>query len=297
VAKIIDTVKSFLRGPTPAAQLVEIEAAIRPAETELAQHRSRRPAEVLAKMAGDPDAAARVDAIDAAIATLEARVRDLRDAEGEVRRRIATEQAAARRREAEARPKTIARLRRERMRRIQQFTDSMESAAAAMQAVAGNSAELAEALDSEPARRFLSFHAFCVRARSATARAFAIDPTRSLSPDNSLLGIASYEHGERSHWTAAQHEEPGLDDLAPFFDDRSEAEAARDRLVARKAPVIVVPLAGDVWTLVTPENAYADQEAAEKAARAALARGLSMAILGHESGFVLVPDRFAGGIS
>jgi hypothetical protein len=297
VAKIVDTIKSFLRGPTPAAQLVEIEAAIRPAETELAQHRSRRPAEVLAKMAGDPDAAARVDAIDEAIATLEARVRDLRDAEGEVRRRIAAEEAAARRRVAEARPKTIARLRRERIRRIQQFTDAMETAAAAMQAVAGNSAELADALDSEPARRFLSFHAFCVRARSATARAFAIDPTRGLSPDNSLLGIASYEHGERSHWTAAQHEEPGLDDLVPFFDDQAEAEAARDRLAERKAPVIVVPLAGDVWTLVPIDNAYADQAAAGKAVRDAQARGRSMAILAHAGGFVLLPDRFAAGIS
>jgi hypothetical protein len=297
VAKIIDSVKSFLRGPTPAAQLVEIEAAIRPAETELAQHRSRRPAEVLAKMGGDPDAAARVDAIDEAIVALEARVRDLRDAEGEVRRRIAAEEAATRRRVAEARPRAIARLRRERIRRIQQFSDAMETAAAALRAIDGNGQELAAELDTEPARRFLNFLAFSARARSSAARAFAIDPDASLRPENSLLGLACYEHGDRAYLSVQKHEEPGLDDLVAFFDDQAEAEAARDRLAKRAAPVIVVPLAGGgVWTLVPIDRAFADRDTAEKAARATQARSGSMAIVAYEGGFVLVPERFAGGI-
>ena len=133
--------------------------------------------------------------------------------------------------------------------------------------------------------------------QSGIARLFAIDPNRALEPGNSLIGMVSREVGERSHWTPMQHEETGLDDLAPFFASQAEAEAeaARDRLAARMTKTVVLPLAGGCFTLAREEALFGDRATADQAAAAAARRGRSAAIVGHAAGFVLVPERVADG--
>src|SRR5579863_1895996 len=291
---ISDTLKSFFRSSKPAERLVEIETSIRAAEAERADHLARRPAEIVAKMTGDENAATRVKAIDQALAALDVRLRDLREAAGEIHRRSAADEAAARQREAEARPKRIAELRRERLALMQTVTEAMANAAAAMKATQANADALAAELDDPTAGRFLEAQAFRQRVKSAFARVFAIDPSKPLSEGNSLLGIRSGEVGERSHWTAAQHEETGLDDLAPFFLDAEEAEAAKGRLAARGSRVIAVPLAGGVWTLVAAHQVFGERAAADSAARADAARRRPSAVIPHAGGFVLLQQRFTG---
>jgi hypothetical protein len=291
---INDSVRAFFKSAKPAARLDEIEAAIKAAEGERADHLAHRPGEVVAKMTGNGNAAARVDAIDQAIAIVDARLRDLREAAGEIRRRAAADAAAARKAEAEARPRRIAELRRERLELMQTVTVAMANAAAALRATQANADALVAELGPETTGRFLSFRAFQERAQSAFSRAFAIDPNKPLTDGNSLLGLASREVGARAHWTAAQHETSGMDDLAPFFLDEGEAEAARDRLAARRRRAIVVPLAGGVWTLIPAERVFGDQAAADQAARADAARQRPTAVIRHQSGWALVPLRFTG---
>lgn len=292
---IVDKVKSFLRGATPAARLAEIEAASATAAAERAQHLERRPAEVVAKLTGgDPDAATRVELIDQAVAALDARLHDLRDAAQELRRRIAADEAAARKRAIEARPKRIAELRRQYMAEVEQISAHAEGMAAALLALSKRADALAAEVGDENAARFLAFGPRLHRMQSGLARLFVIDPKKSLVPGNSLIGMVSHEVGARSHWTTLEQERTGLDDLAPFFDSQAEAAAARDRLAARGSKVIVLPLPGGCFTLVSAESVFGDRTAADKAARTAATRGKPVAIVGYEGGFVLIPERFVG---
>jgi len=292
---LVDKVKTFLRGGTPAAKLIEIQAGIEAAVAERAQHQGRRAAEIVAAMDGDPDAARRVEAIDQAVAALDAKLRDLRDAQAELRRRVAAAEDAARKAEAEARPMRIAELRRERLALMQTVTEAMETAAAAMKATQANADALAAELGDEAARRFLSFGAFRMRVQSAFARVFAIDPNGQLSAKNSLLGIASGEVGARSHWSATEHELQGMDHLVRFFVDAAGAEAAKERLAARGDRTIVLPLAGGAYTLVRAEHAFGDRASADEAARDAAMRGKPpLAVVEHAGGYVAVAARFAG---
>ena len=292
---IVDDIKGFFRHSTPAARLAEIETAIGAAKAERDQHIARRPAEVVAKLTGDPGAAARVSAIDEAVGGLNARLHDLGDAAGELRRRIADDAAKARQREAEARPKRIATHRRDYLAAVAQMHAHAAAMAAELQAISTHADALAFEIGDEATRRFLSFAPRLHRMQSGIARLFAIDPNRALEPNNSLIGMVSREVGERSHMTPMQHEETGLDDLAPFFASQAEAEAARDRLAARMTKTVVLPLAGGCFTLAREEALFGDRTTADQAAAAAARRGRPAAIVGHEGGFVLVPERVADG--
>lgn len=328
---IVDKMKSFLRSPKPEQQLAEIEAAIAAAQIEREQHQARRPDEIVAKMKGESDAAARVEAIDQRTNALDAQLRDLADAKVAVQRKIADEQAARHKREVEARPVRVAELRRQRLALVWELDERMRTAAAAMEALEVNGKELADVLDDQAARNFLHPGAFRERAANAFGRAFAIDPRRQLTALNNRLGIASHAIGGRAHWSIDEWEVQGLDTLALFFTGRAEAEAARDRLAARataqrkialeelrhrdharmtkNSPVTdemierekqlegpadtmtIVPLAGGVFTLVPVENLFGERGGAAAAAKGCRA---PMAIIAHEGGFALVPERFAG---
>ena len=243
----------LLRSKKPTAQLAEIEAAIRAAEGELAQHNTRRPAEVTARMTGDPNDAARVQAIDDATVELDRRLRDLRAVEGEIRRRVDTEKATARQREIEGRPRNAAELRHDYLAQVQQVDEHAKGLAVAIRGLSRTAEKLAAELDDDGARRFLEPISRLHRFQSAIARSFAIDPTRSLTSANSLLGIPSHEIGPRVHWSAIDHEQAGLDDLCPYFTDPEEAAAAKERLKARNTIVAVIPLPG-CFALVREER-------------------------------------------
>lgn len=110
---------------------------------------------------------------------------------------------------------------------------------------------------------------------------------------NNLLGLPISGVGERAHWTAMQHEQAGLDDLAPFFLDRQEALAAQQRLLGRNSRTALVELPDGCLTLVRAENVFGDLESAQ----AAEAPGRGKVIVTHGDGFVLIPERFAAGVA
>lgn len=287
-------VKSFLAGRTPAAQLAEIEAEITARQTERDQLAESRPRVVLANMQGDADAAAHVRHIDGEIAALDARLRDLRDAAGQARRVIASEADAARRREAAERPKTAARLVRERRQASEGIQQDAKALAEKITAMKKNAEELAAVLDSEGARRSFGFGVFTHRVRSALAQLFWIDLTKPLTPENNLLQLKTDWVGARAWMTLAQFEDELCDDLAPYFDNRADAEAAQARLAIRSTRTLLVPIAGGCFTLVSVELAFGDRASAEAAAAGQARTGKRYAVLAHEGGFVLVPERFAG---
>jgi hypothetical protein len=250
-------------------------------------------------MQGDQDAAQRRDMTRQQLAALDERLAELRAAAIAARQRIAADAAAARQREAEARPRRIAELRRERLALADQAIRHMQTAAEAVTALAKNAENLSAELDDDGARRFLAFHAFRTRAQGAFARAFAIDPTGQLTPQNNLLGFGSAYIGAKAHWTIAQHEHEGLDNLAPYFDTEADAAAAQERLAAQGTKTLVTALPGGCWTVVPIDLAYGDRATASATADRLAARGKRFAALpyGDGGGFVLVPERFAGGIA
>jgi hypothetical protein len=285
------TEKSFLTSKDPGQQAAQIRQAITAAEAELADFKTRRPGAMVRKLVDDRGAAAEVEAIDGEIRRLDAHLADLRDAQHAVQQLIAEAAAESRRSEAEARPRRIAELRHERMELARKATEAMAVAAAAVQAMAANGSALIHELGDQASLRFLSFQSFTERCQSAFARVFAIDASAPLGPRNSLLGIASYERGERSQWTAAQHEETGLDDLAPFFLDETEAKAAKERRAARNSKTVIVALPGGCLTLVPVERVFGDRDSAQHAART------GQAIVPHDGGYVVMPDRFTGEVA
>jgi hypothetical protein len=293
----MDTMRTFLRGRTPAAQLEELVAEIAARQAERTEAAERLPRETLAAMTGDTDAAQRRDMTRRQIAELDERLAELQTAAVAARQRIAADAAAELQREAEARPRRVAELRRERLALVGQATEDMRRAAAAITAVAKNSEALMTVLDDDGARNFLAAHAFRTRAQGAFARAFAIDPAGQLTPRNNLLGFSSGFIGQKAHWTIEEHELEGMDNLCPYFDNHADAVAAQDRLAAQGTKTLVTALPGDCWAVVPVEYAYGDHATASAAADRLAARGKRFAIVPHGGGggFVLLPERFAGG--
>lgn len=287
--------KTFLTGATPAARLAEIEAEIAARQAERDQLAESRPGLVLAAMNGDAEASARVRHIDGEVAALDARLRDLRDAAGQSRRIIATEAQAARRREAAERPKRAAQLVRQRKQDSQEVHRHAKVLAEKIKAMKENAEELAAVLDSEGARRSFGFGVFTGRVRSALANLFWIDESRPLTADNNLLQLKSDWVGARAWMSLAQFEEELCDDLAPYHDNQADAEAAQARLKARNTPTLIVPIAGGCFTLVPEAHAFGARAPAEAWAAGLARSGKPHVVLAHEGGFVLVPERFAGG--
>ncbi|MGH7110753.1 MAG: hypothetical protein ACREFK_10020 [Stellaceae bacterium] len=286
--------KTFLAGRTPAAQLAEIEAEIAARQAERDQLAESRPRFVLVQMQGDGEAGERVQFLNRQVAALDARLRDLREAAGQAQRVIATEAEATRRREAAERPKRIAQLVKQRMHDSEEIYRRAKGLAEKIMAMKENAQELAVLLDSEHAARSFGFGGFTGRVRSALAHLFWIDPTKPLTPENNLLQLRTDWVGARAWMTLAQFEQELCDDLAAYFDDRAEAEAAQARLAGRHAPTLIVPIAGGCFTLVRVEHAFGDRAGAEAAAPAAEAGGKRHVVIAHDGGFVLVPERFAG---
>lgn len=288
----------FLKQRSAAARLTEIEASIATLDKERAQHLERRPAEAVAKLTGDPAAGERLHALDAAVDAIDTRLRDLREAAAELRRRIAADEEAERRAQIEAKPKRIVELRHEYLKRVESVTDHAAAIAAELGALDIAAKALRDELDDVHAIRVLAPRARLSRLQSGLARTFVIDPSRSLTVENSLLGIACQEIGERSHMTPIDHETIALDDLAPFYETMAEAEAARDRAWSKTGPQpAIVPLPG-LYALVRPERVFGDQAAAEREARVTRnASGAELVVLACDAAFVLIDGRFANGIS
>jgi len=279
-----------LRPLTPGEQAAELESQIATAEANLCELAERKSAAVVAKLQRDPEGAARGEQIDAEIAETEARLQTLRQRHGALRQGIVDNRASARRKAAEATPLRIAELHRERAQLAETLTTAAHTLAVSFRAITVNGATLSELLDDQASRNFLSVGAFHRRAANAFAQAFAIDPNAPLTSINSMFGLRSNTVGARVHWTLAQWEQPGLDDLAPFYATEAEAEAARERLERRDSSTVAVPLHG-AYTLARFEHVFGDEASARRAAARAAE---PTAVVAHDGGFVLIPRRFAG---
>jgi len=273
---------------SPAARLDALLQKITSLQTEHDQLTDRRPALVVEKLKGDPDAATRLAALDEQLAAIDAELRNLRHEAGNLQPAVANAQAKARMAEVEGRPLRIAELRRDREARALEATTKMADAASALRALVGIGDDLALELGTETARRFLSFEAVRARFQSAVAREFAVNAALPLTRGNSILGIESAVVGERAHWTFLRHEEVGQDDLYPFFLNEPEALAAKGRLAARQTPTIVVAFRG-CFILVPIDRVFGNRETAERAAN-----GRALTIVAHQDGYVLLPERIAG---
>jgi len=277
-----------LRPPTPGEQLAELEIEIAGLETELGRLNVQRSAAAEAVLKREPEADDRLQEIAEEIETAVGRMSVLRDRRAQLQQHIAGERAADAQRAAEAKPARFAELHRERVAHAERLTQAARTLAAAVRAIDANGATLAELLDDQGARNFLSVPALRRRAANALAREFAINPNATLTVGNSMFGIASDAVGAASHWTLTQWEQQGLDDLVPFFATEVEAEEGRRRLELRATPTVVVPLHG-AFTLVRFEQVFGDQASAT---RAAMRSTTPMAVVPHGPGFVLLPARF-----
>ena len=285
------TVKGIFAGRTPIDQLAQAEAGIETSQKQLDNLRRERPELVRQKMLGNEPAVARLRALDGAIEAEERRLRDWRDAFQATRSEMMARDADIRQREIEARPKRIAELVSERAKLTAETIAAMATVAAAASAFSKNSAELTGLLDIGGVNGFFSDAAFRSRLQAATARFFLIDPNGPLTARNSLLGIATNLVGPAARRTLADHEQAGLDDLAPFFLSFEEAAAARDRLKMRGTETMIVGLAGEVWTLVRSDQVFGRRQEAE----AAQQRNERLTIVPANGGFVLLDRRFVGG--
>jgi|SRR6516162_1366396 len=100
----IDTVKSFVTGKTPAAELKQIRERIAASEAELARLDEEIGRRALPVLKGDADAQRAVAECEAQKHEIRGRLDLLRQAEGRVAEVVAAEAAAKRRAEIEAGP-------------------------------------------------------------------------------------------------------------------------------------------------------------------------------------------------
>ena len=279
-----------LRGTTPGEEAAELDAKINTAEAELRELNERRSAAVVSKMQRDPEGVARLSQIDGKIAATESRLRNLREQRGKARQRIAADRAQDHRMAAEAIPLRLAELHRERAGLAEMATGAAHTFAAAMRAIEANREAIADLVPEQGTRNFFSVAGFRFRSNNAFARAFAVNPNGPLTESNSLFGLVSRAVGPQAHWTLGEWEQPGLDNLVPFYLTEAEADAGRDRLELCNCPTVTVPLHG-VFTLVRFEHVFGD----EKSARRAAARAATpMAVVRHADGYLLLPERFSG---
>jgi hypothetical protein len=279
-----------LRGTTAGEQMAELDTKIAGVEAELRALTESRSAAVVSKMQREPEGAARLSQIDGGIAAAERRLQSLREEHGKARQRLAADRAQDGRMAAEAKPQRLAELHRERAGLAEMLTGAAHTFAAAMRAIEANREAIADLVPEQGTRNWFSVAGFSFRSNNAFARAFAVNPNGPLTQSNSLFGLVSHAVGAQVHWTLAEWEQPGLDDLLPFYLTEAEADAARERLELRNCPTLVVPLHG-VFTLVRFEHVFGDEKSARRAATRATA---PMAVVRQGDGFVLIPERFTG---
>lgn len=282
-----------LRGVTPGELLAELDTQIAGTEATLRQLNEQKSAAVVAKLQRDPEGADKLKKIEKQIDEAEARLRTTRQQRDKLSQRIAADRAADRQKDAEARPLRLAELHRERADLAEMAATAAAGFASAFNALRANGAALGELLDDQGARNFFSAPVFRGRAANALARLFAINPNAPLTAANSLFGIASSAIGAQAHWTLTEWEQPGLDNLVPFYKTEAEAEAARLRLELQASQTIAVPLHG-AFVLVPFEHLFGDKASARRAAGTART---PMTILAHDGGYVLIPQRFTGEVA
>ncbi len=128
-----------------------------------------------------------------------------------------------------------------------------------------NSVDLSAAAGTPSNSGALSFDAALRCVRNVAAVAMEVEQGRPLTSQNSYLGLSNDAHGDDARLSAAETQQRALDDLAPFYLDLGQAQAAQMRRRERGDATVVAALAGGVFTLAPVARAFATREEAETA--------------------------------
>lgn len=286
-------VATLLRTRAPADQLAEIRERIGASVVEIARLDSEIERRALPIMTGDADAARVAAACETDKQKLLTEVATMRQAEGQLVAEIAREEAADRRRAAEALPGQLAKLHVD----ILALDDAIEAACAALgdqlrqrRDLAADAARLA---GSETLRR--ANDTFPARLRSAASRYFTINSGDARSVANNWLHLSSEFVGEAAHRTLRQFDEPLLDECLPFFDTEEAARAAQQRQTDRATPTVVHRV-GKAWTLIRRDQFFVARQAAQIHVAAHAKGGRALAILPRAPGWIVVEAASAAAI-
>lgn len=236
----------FLMGSTGAAQHRELRAAIAAAEAERETHAARRGPAVRAELAGDPGAGQRRAAIDAEIARLDARLRDLRDAAADAERVAGEEAEAERAREAQENVRRKARLADEHGRRAERAAMYLRSAAEELRHLVGGNPEAPRVFDGHSAR-LMHPHLILERIKAGVASIFVQDRGGAQSANNNLLGLENRGVGEAAWREFDEIEWKILDDVIGVYPTEEAAEAAQARWKRRGEARVVEQVGEGIW--------------------------------------------------
>jgi hypothetical protein len=169
------------------------------------------------------------------------------------------------RRAAADRPALLAALGADRLQLAATIDAGLAALAETIKAFRQNSVDLSAAAGTPSNSGALSFDAALRCVRNVAAVAMEVEQGRPLTSQNSYLGLSNDAHGDDARLSAAETQQRALDDLAPFYLDLGQAQAAQMRRRERGDATVVAALAGGVFTLAPVARAFATREEAETA--------------------------------
>ena len=276
-----------LRAAAPDDQLAEVTTEIAELARDMARLEAERSSLIVAKLAGDPEAEARVTAIDAEAGAIRRRLADLRQAEGRLRSEIASGAQLELDEAATAGRRRLAELHQRQAEAARAFDAATAEHVRTIRVLRSIAEEAAGLSDSPQIKRWPS--TLAAQICNAMAASYVIDERRQPGPSNNYLGLASSWTGARAHWGLAQFFAELLDGEAAIFTTEAAAEACRERR-AGWYPGIVVPLRDGLWSVVPTNQVFASEVEAVGAVRSTL-RG--HAVAAWRGGWLALPAGLA----
>jgi hypothetical protein len=230
---IIDTMKSFLQGTTPAQELKEIRAKIAACIGEIAQIDAEIERRALPVLRGDMEALRIAGELRATKAEIEERLVTLRQGEARSVATVNAETAAAKRAEALARPRRQAQMMADFLAADRELRMQFQDAGLKLRAHIGRAAALATELGDQLGRPF-SPSVWMSRFRSALTHNFALGDGVHRA-ENNLLGLRSDAIGLNYFSEIDELDELLLADICPLYLTEDAALAAQARLAKRHA--------------------------------------------------------------
>ena len=263
-AEMLRRLTAPLRAAAPDDQLAEVTTEIAELARDMARLEAERSSLIVAKLAGDPEAEARVTAIDAEAGAIRRRLADLRQAEGRLRSEIASGAQLELDEAATAGRRRLAELHQRQAEAARAFDAATAEHVRTIRVMQANAEEAAGLSNAPQIKRWPSTLASQIR--SAMTPSYVIDERQPPGANNNFLGLVSSWTGARAHWGLAQFFAELLDGEAAVFTSEAEAEACRERR-AGWYPGIVVPLRDGLWTVVAVSQAFGSEAEAAGAVR------------------------------
>jgi hypothetical protein len=287
---IIDTLRTYIRGRTPTAQLAEIREQIAEASTEVQRIEGEIARRAMAVMTGDQGAIRLCGELAGQKAEIAARITIMRVAEADRIRVVAEESEAERQKAARELPVRLADL----AERSLGLDDTIQELGTGL----ATSIKDKLAIDEEIARLSGSgvFHRTRERAgemiRNALEPLFRIDPARPSAVNNNHLTLVTGLYGGQAGRSLRDLDQPCFDDLIPYFQSEAAAHKAQARLADRSTSTTIKQI-GEVWMLIRHDELFVDQVEAHRAVAAAARRGVNLTVVEHRPGYRVCAAAFA----